>query len=178
MLTFNTEAVSYFATHVLSSLHGCLCFLASYLAVKEEPQMQFCCRIKSGSRAWVLVVCLICCSVSSNCSGFEFCVRLRSQLRWHVSTCADTTAQKWLWTAAWCWESVCVTSRSPGRCSSPRISSASSITWSSPPSTSPRTPSPLSRYAISIFHWRAVPDHFWLIGPPLFIYVLFFFCSC
>lgn len=69
---------------------------------------------------------------------------------WHVLICTDMRVQKWLWTVEWCWESACVTSLWQGRCSSLKISTASSVTWSSQPLTSPQTLSPHSKYA-SIF---------------------------
>lgn len=65
---------------------------------------------------------------------------------WRVLTCTDMRVQKWLWTVEWCWESACGTSLWHGRCSSLKTSTASSVTWSSRPLTSPQMLSPHSRY--------------------------------
>lgn len=77
---------------------------------------------------------------------------------WHVLTCTDMRVQKWLWTVEWCWESAYATSLWHGRCSSLKTSTASSVTWSSQPLTSPQTLSPHSRYA-AIFSFSFQHPH-------------------
>lgn len=83
---------------------------------------------------------------------------------------ADMRVQKWLWTAGWCWGSAFVTSLWHGRCSSQKNSFASSVMWSSPPSTSPQTPLHHLRYILlslcSFFFWEHLFTTLLFPGDP------------